>query len=84
MKEDGYLVGPDGNVAGETLQCRHCQAHWVIQRGSGKQRGFCLKCMGPTCGAPACESECVPWEKMMERMEARQVLGKELDRTRAL
>lgn len=84
MREEGYLIGPDGNVAGETLMCRHCQAHWVVQMGSGKQRGFCLKCMGPTCGASACETECIPWEKMIERSEGRCSLDNTLMRLRSL
>lgn len=54
---------------GETSMCVHCQFHWVIKPGSGMQRGFCLKCNGPTCGKEACETICVPFEKMIENME---------------
>jgi hypothetical protein len=57
-------------VVGETLQCVHCAKHWMMQPGSGHERGFCLKCMGPTCGRQMCY-ECVPQEKWLELMEAR-------------
>lgn len=52
----------------ETLQCVHCGMHWVRQPGSGIKRGFCLKCMGVTCGKEACD-ECVPYEARIELME---------------
>jgi hypothetical protein len=55
-------------IEGDTLQCCHCGAHWVPIRGSGKQRGFCMKCMQVTCGKPEC-IECLPQEKMLELIE---------------
>ncbi len=67
----GYiaLFGPSGGtVEGETLQCVHCAYHWQIIPGSGRQRGFCLKCNGPTCGKGKCY-ECMPQEKWLEMME---------------
>ena len=50
-----------------TLQCVHCGAHWKVQPGSGKRRGFCSRCNGPVCG-PKC-AECVPAEQQLENME---------------
>ena len=51
------------------LQCCHCQFTWKVERGSGKQRGFCLKCMKPKCGHPKCEAQgCVPWQEKNERL----------------
>ena len=52
-----------------TLMCAHCQYTWVVQPGSGRRRGFCRNCMGPTCGRRDCELLCVPWEQAMERLE---------------
>jgi len=43
----------------ECLKCVHCQHIWIVKRGSGRKRGWCLKCMGPTCGSQSC-MECVP------------------------
>jgi hypothetical protein len=69
----GYAVwsGPDGRpVERDTLQCVHCQAHWFVEPGSGRRRGFCTRCMGPTCGAAKCDP-CAPFLKQLEAMEAR-------------
>ena len=55
-------------VEGATLSCCHCQATWVVKRGSGKLRGFCQNCNGFVCG-PAC-AECVPIERRIENIEA--------------
>lgn len=53
----------------DTVQCCHCQRHWVYVPGSGRKRGFCLKCNGITCGEPACDA-CVPVEQRLENIEA--------------
>lgn len=58
----------DGQHQADTLQCCHCGAHFHVERGSGTQRGFCLKCMGVTCGEPKCLA-CVPKEKQLELRE---------------
>ena len=62
------IAGPEGVIEGETMQCVHCGRHWVIQPGSGRRRGWCSKCMGPTCGSQQCH-ECVPAERKLELME---------------
>lgn len=73
LKPHGFVEiadpdAPGGIIAGETLQCVHCGGHWMIQPGSGKLRGFCLRCNGPICG-PGC-AECRPIDLQLERMEA--------------
>lgn len=73
----GYFVatGPAGTEdAGETISCVHCQMHWRVEPGSGRKRGFCLRCNGPTCGKEGCESRCVPFEKALEQAERREAL----------
>lgn len=55
-------------VQSDTVQCVHCQAVWQWKPGSGKTRGFCLKCNGFFCG-PQCEA-CVPIEQVIENLEA--------------
>lgn len=63
-------TGPYGEVVHcDTLQCCHCQAHWEVLVGSGRLRGFCSRCMGYTCGQPACMI-CVPAEVRLENIEA--------------
>ncbi len=53
-----------------TIQCVHCGMHWVSQPGSGKTRGFCMRCNGPVCGKKC--AVCVPFEKQLEAREAGQ------------
>lgn len=62
----------------DTLSCVHCQMTWEIAPGSGRRRGFCLRCNGPTCGKFACETECVPFERALEKAEARDRLRRQV------
>lgn len=52
----------------DTLQCVHCGMHWIVEPGSGIQRGWCMNCNGPHCGSQEC-CNCVPLEKMMDIIE---------------
>lgn len=63
---------------GETLMCVHCQMHWVVEPGSGRRRGWCWKCNGPTCGKYNCEMGCMPFEKALEMSEARDRLRRKV------
>lgn len=56
----------------DCLQCAHCQFTWVVSPGSGRRRGFCLKCNQVTCGAKGCE-ECIPIEKRITLYEAGKI-----------
>lgn len=70
-KASGFIIMDDGNGPVEvaaTLACGHCGKQWIVIKGSGRTRGFCLKCYKPTCGASAC-FECVPFEKRMDEYE---------------
>ena len=67
----GYIVvsDPSGKIQdGETLQCVHCGMHWIYEPGSGRERGWCGRCMGVTCGSQRC-CICVPYEAQIEIME---------------
>ncbi len=66
------ITGPEAMVEGDTLQCVHCQRHWVVRVRSGIHRGFCTNCMGPTCGQQKCV-ECVPFEKKLDLYEAGKI-----------
>lgn len=68
----GFIIMDDGSGPTEvaaTLCCGHCNAHWIVVKGSGRKRGFCLKCYKALCGKPECMSGCEPFEKRMERAE---------------
>lgn len=56
------IVGDGPKIEADTLQCVHCGKHWIVVRGSGIRRGFCMRCNGVTCGAHACETKCEPEE----------------------
>jgi hypothetical protein len=58
------IVRPEGPpIEADTMQCAHCMKHWVVVPGSGRKRGWCLKCNAPLCGAEKCMTTCVPFEK---------------------
>lgn len=69
MREHGAVVIGGKQVA-STSQCCHCGGHFVMVKGSGKRRGFCMRCGQITCGAASCDV-CVPLEKQLEIMERR-------------
>lgn len=58
----------DGRHVADTVQCCHCNMHYQMITGSGIKRGFCLKCMKPTCGRKFCDP-CVPFEMKMDLAE---------------
>lgn len=64
-----FTVDPETGamIEVETKQCCHCGLHWEVVPGSGKVRGYCMKCNGWFCGPHCCE--CVPIEKQLEIME---------------
>lgn len=76
-----FVETRDGRVLaeGQTLSCSHCGAHWQVKPGSGRKRGFCSKCMAPTCGSKNCDT-CIPFEKQLEAMEQRRRLHSEMQR----
>jgi len=62
---DGFLIDETGLVTErELLHCVHCGYMWQVQPGSGRKRGYCTCCAGPTCGRTECDS-CVPLMKKL-------------------
>lgn len=66
-KASGYILIGGIEVA-STLQCCHCNGHFVSIRGSGTVRGFCLNCKKTTCGKKECDP-CFPFEKKLDVSE---------------
>jgi hypothetical protein len=63
-----HCFAPDGKVEnGATLSCVHCQGTWIVQKGSGKIRGYCQNCMGYVCGVNCLD--CIPIERRIENIE---------------
>lgn len=70
MREDGLItITGDGPVTEiPTHKCVHCGGHFTVVRGSRTKRGFCMKCMGTTCGAERCDP-CLPFIKRLDLYE---------------
>ncbi len=66
-KVHGHII-VDGQVVADTVQCCHCGNHWIPTPGSGKVRGYCVKCDALTCGAEECDP-CQPFEHKLELFE---------------
>ena len=62
------IMSEGGQWECDTKQCVHCQYTWAVTFGSGRKRGFCQSCNGPTCGRTQC-IPCCPAEKQLEQME---------------
>lgn len=69
LRPHGYIIITDPEaptIEYDTHQCCHCGAHFAIIPGSGRLRGYCLHCDGPTCGAEAC-GKCDPLKRRLGR-----------------
>ena|SRR3990167_308897 len=58
----------DGKEYASTLQCVHCNGHFVRRKNRGDY--FCLKCAGVVCGGYRCVQECTPFEKKLDLYES--------------
>lgn len=71
----GYLIvsGPGGTTEADTVTCSHCGKVVVVKvkQDPSEMGGFCRLCMKHLCGPCADKGGCDPFEKKMERMEAR-------------
>lgn len=67
-KSHGHIITQDYDgreVHIDTKQCCHCGGHFPIVPGSGKLRGFCMKCSAVTCGKSCC-NVCRPYQKFKD------------------
>ena len=79
LRPGGYalVLDPDakGGVALErdTFSCSHCQRVVFVTpfAAASECGGWCGNCAKPVCGDCADRGVCVPWERVMERIEAR-------------
>ena len=65
-KPSGALL-IDGRHVADTVQCVHCNGHFVMRAGSGITRGWCRNCGGAVCG-PSCAA-CNPFERKIDELE---------------
>lgn len=71
-RRPGGVLLADGKEIADTKQCCHCGMHFIMVRGSGKRRGYCMNCGDITCGSQAC-SPCMHFMKKLELYEAGQL-----------
>jgi len=75
-KIGGYAIWTDPEkktIEKDTFQCCHCGGHFMIEKGSGRQRGWCIMCGAATCGHPSCNN-CIPFIKKIEEQETKNRL----------
>jgi len=72
----GYAIrsGADGTREWDTFTCSHCQRVVLVEARQDPSTlgGFCRVCMKHICGPCADKGVCAPFEKAMERAEARE------------
>lgn len=78
LRPQGYvtIVDPDSPLFEcDTFTCAHCQRIVKVppRAAASDCGGWCGRCAKPVCG-PCADKGCTPWEKQMERMEARDRL----------
>lgn len=71
MRRPSGSIFIDGQEVADTARCCHCGGHFVMVRGSGRRRGWCLACNAMTCGRRGC-GECLPVGKRLELTEKRE------------
>lgn len=67
-RPSGFIL-VDGQTVADTVQCVHCNAHFIMVKGSGVTRGWCQNCHGMICG-PKCAT-CTPFEQRLDHAEKR-------------
>lgn len=68
------FTGPDGTVEIKTFTCCHCNRIFDVPPKDSPETGFCSQCHARECLRCARKNKCVPFEKKLERYEARQRL----------
>ncbi len=66
-KNSGTIFIDNVEVA-QTTQCVHCDGHFIMRKGSGVERGYCMRCKGITCGKEMCWA-CNPVEKQLDLID---------------
>ncbi|MBA2706338.1 MAG: hypothetical protein H0U59_00855 [Gemmatimonadaceae bacterium] len=80
-----FITEADGSTSeADTLQCAHCGMHWMVDPGSGKERGWCGRCSAALCGKKRCFARCIPMEMELEMLESRLSLAAAIHRIKGL
>jgi len=68
IKRTNGAILRDNRLVAETLQCVVCGAHFELEPGSGRQRGWNTKLKGFTCGNEACTIG-LPHDRYLDMLE---------------
>lgn len=73
------MVGPGRKFESATITCSHCQRVVILNPDRSRSRGHCRRCDHYICDNPACNIECLPFNKYLDTMqeEAIRNLGKD-------
>lgn len=65
----------------DTETCGHCNRIWIVRAttGEGSPGGFCRLCMRAVCDVCERRGKCVPFERRLEAMEAKDAFGRAFD-----
>lgn len=70
----GVLSTEDGQIREhDTFTCHHCNTIIMVKprMDAADMGGMCKICMKLTCSACTAKGSCTPWEKQLEKIEAR-------------
>jgi hypothetical protein len=72
----------DKPLVRDTVHCAHCEALHFVTPGvvPTDEGGWCMRCGDYICGPCADKGRCTPWERQMERAEARGALLRQVER----
>lgn len=70
-------VGPNGTIETSYFACAHCNTMVEI-KSKDDPLGFCHKCFYPLCIKCGATNRCEPFEKKLERIEARDRMLKNI------
>ena len=68
-KPDSLIVGSGNTMESATTTCSHCQVVVVLNPLRTRARGYCQKCDRYVCDSPLCNTECVPFEAVLDRLQ---------------
>lgn len=62
-------VGAGQALESATISCAHCNTIVILNPDRTRPRGYCRKCDAYVCDNPACNAECKPHLKTLERLQ---------------
>lgn len=61
-------VGKPGKYESATITCAHCHRQVILNPQRTRDRGYCSNCDHYVCDSPACNKNCTPFQRTLDRM----------------